>query len=256
MNNTKGFSMLEVLIAMSVFLILVGGICYILLHIGKIAYYQYYSTMEQQKFADVIFVMNRDIRNCGYGINNISALAAFDSIEIKEGAIRCYMNHLGAISELVESVDLRYGKIEIMKVNGLKVGDLSLIAEARFEPHWTVIKINEIVEDSNYSRMVVLFNIVEQAMGSSKFESGAYFIPIEKVLYEYEEKTGTVVRVRNNGLNQPMIDDVNRLDFNYCMLNGVSMKNCIEVKLKINKMMKINEYKYVVEVNNLKWRRG
>ena len=257
MNRNHGFTLLEILVSLTIAIFILSGVCYVLLILPKIAYHQYIFTIEQIKFADFIFAMERDFKNAGYGINDILPLISFKSVDIKiigekMSLIECYWNHLGLVSKTLQRIDLNQGNVTIKRVDGLEEGDYSIIAEVSREPHWAIIKIEKIIVDSNRDAMFIIYKVVSSDQFSEKlFKDDAYFVPVKKISYIYIKENRYIVRVINDGLRQPFIEDIDDLDFDWCRYNDREMNDCIQVVMQENVSGRSRKYFYTVNLLNL-----
>lgn len=257
MNRRYGFTLLEVLVSLTIALVIISGVCCLILILPKLVYYQYITPIEQIKFADFIFAMEKDFKNAGFGINDILPLISFKSADIKivdeeMSLIECYWNYLGVISKTLQSIDLNKGSVIISRIDGLREGDYSIIAELSPEPHWAIIKIEKIIVDSEDDAMLVIYKAVSvKQFSERKFKSGAYFVPARKISYIYFKKNRYIARVINDGLRQPFIEEIDGLNIKWCRYNEREMNNCIQVVMYVNTLGKARRYFYSIYLPNL-----
>ncbi len=257
MNRCKGFSVLELLISMAILLMLLGGVCYSLLLLPKIAYHQYMNLNKYQKFADIVFAIERDCKSAGYGINNLFPLITFGSVNIdrnKDGvnSLECYFNNLNKVSKVMEKFSLLDKKVKISKIDGLEEGNYIIIAEVSVEPHWAIIEIKKIINGSNENVNIIFENILSNPVNRDGFDIGAYFVPIQKIGYRYIKGSRSIVRIINDRLHQLFIEDIGGVDFSFCDRDEIEMRDCLELMVYENNNDEREEkYSHIINLINL-----
>lgn len=231
-----GFSLLELLISLSILLIILLGLCNLLLMIPKISYHHYLLLHQEQQFANYWTLLYFDFKKAGYGLSNISSLASFKFIEIENNQenniISFFWNKESISSRLIKKLPSIDSTIYINKVEKLKPNDLAILAENYFIngiAHWSLILIENIEEISPEILKITFKHLYS---GPSNyflpFHELAYFIRVEKISYVFSKKEKKIDKIINDIWIEPVAEEVENNEFAYCKNKELINLKCVQ----------------------------
>ena len=242
MNNKRnGFSLIELLVACTILLIMMGGICCIILALPRIAYSHVSSFLACQQNADFWFLLNKDIKNAGYGLLRIPSLATFPLLTITNGdddknTCAIFWNKDDAAAYLLKRAVLSSHTLIISATDNIQERNLALLAEndpISGDPHWALIRVTGITP-VNESMLKISYVLVSQGPEQNyvEFHELAYFLKVEKILYFFSPDSKKIERMINDEVFQPVVEHVDKNDFGYCRgTGGFAKRNCIETNI-------------------------
>jgi len=244
-----GFSLLELLISLSILLIILLGICNLLLMIPKISYHHFLLLSQEQQFANYWTLLYFDFKKAGYGLSNIPSLASFKLIQIEDNqeknVITFYWNKESVSSRLIKKLPSINSTIYINKVDKLKQKDLAILTENYFITgiaHWSLILIEDIEE---ISPEILKITFKHLRSGPSNyflpFHELAYFIRAEKISYVFTKKEKKIDKIINDIWIEPVAEGIENNEFDYCKNEGVINLRCVQSIITSSEVVQLNQ---------------
>jgi len=262
-RSVRGFSITELLIASMIFLIMIGGVCYLMLALPRIAYLHTSSLHVYQQQADFGFLFNKDMKKAGYGLTRFSSLLTFVPLiitangENNRNSCSIFWNKDEVIARLINKTKLAKPELVIPVTATIQEGNYALLTEhdpVNGEPHWALIRIVSI-ERMNEGALRITFAVISLGpkKDSDEFHELAYFVKVEKISYYFSADERKIMRVINDAVFQPVLEFVKENDYNYCKFNDdVVMKNCIEYGLIFQtRQDKIERFRQIIYIPNI-----
>jgi prepilin-type N-terminal cleavage/methylation domain-containing protein len=238
MNSKKnGFSLAELLIASTILLILIGGICQILLIIPQTAYMSLSTMLGYQRHADVWFLLARDAKRAGFGFTRIPALATFPAFTVtsSEAMSSCsfFWNKGSAITQLIKNTVLQSSRLYVGAVDAVRAGDYAVLAEndpITGQPRWALIKVMTI-KPLPGEILEIIFVVLSKGPSGEvlEFHEKAWFLKAEKISYVFFPDKGKIERIINDAVYQPVVEFVEQNHYWYCKDGDDSrLPRCLE----------------------------
>jgi prepilin-type N-terminal cleavage/methylation domain-containing protein len=236
-SRNKGFSLAELLIASTILLILIGGICQILLAVPQTAYMSLSTMLGYQRHADVWFLLTRDAKRAGFGFTRIPALVTFPAFTVNynETMSSCsfFWNKDGIAAQLAKKTVLQSSRLYLRAVDAIRAGDFAVLAEndpITAQPRWALIKVAA-VERFPDETLEIMFTVLSTGpLGNVlEFHEKAWYLKAEKINYVFFPDKGKIERIINDAVYQPVAEFVEENQYRYCKDGSNSvLPQCLE----------------------------